>query len=97
MPTIGCAPRRSEARLLGDGRRLNLFRAANAVRNHLGRTIDGCLVIVQLTPAGRTLTNTLFPAFNLQGQHIASPIDPVRRDEFAEMLRLVTSHAEKPE
>jgi len=134
----------------------NLFRAANAVRNHFERTVlsennlswtafvvlwvtwiwepietrqialeggfskatltgvlstlegrgwlvrersasDGRLVVVQLTPAGRTLMNTLFPAFNLQEQHIAGPIDPVRRDEFAEMLRLVTAHVEKPE
>ncbi|QNE46239.1 MarR family transcriptional regulator [Glaciihabitans sp. INWT7] len=134
----------------------NLFRAANAVRNHFERTVlsennlswtafvvlwvtwiwepietrqialeggfskatltgvlstlegrgwlvrersasDGRLVVVQLTAAGRTLMNTLFPAFNLQEQHIAGPIDPSRRDEFAEMLRLVTAHVEKPE
>ena len=134
----------------------NLFRAANAVRNHFERTVlsennlswtafvvlwvtwiwepietrqialeggfskatltgvlstlerrgwlvrersasDGRLVVVQLTPAGRILMNTLFPAFNLQEQHIASPIDSVRRDEFAEMLRLVTANVEKPE
>ena len=134
----------------------NLFRAANAVRNHFERTVlsennlswtafvvlwvtwiwepietrqialeggfskatltgvlstlegrgwlvrersatDGRLVVVQLTPAGRTLMNTLFPAFNLQEQHIASPIDSVRRDEFAEMLRLVTANVEKQE
>ena len=134
----------------------NLFRAANAVRNHFERTVlsennlswtafvvlwvtwiwepietrqialeggfskatltgvlstlegrgwlvrarsasDGRLVVVQLTPAGRTLMNTLFPAFNLQEQHIASPIDPSRRDEFAEMLRLLTAHVEKSE
>jgi DNA-binding MarR family transcriptional regulator len=60
-------------------------------------TSDGRLVVVHLTPAGRTLMNTLFPAFNLQEQHIASPIDASRRDEFAEMLRLVTAHVEKPE
>ncbi|MCU1584694.1 MAG: MarR family transcriptional regulator [Microbacteriaceae bacterium] len=134
----------------------NLFRAANAVRNHFERTVlsennlswtafvvlwvtwiwepietrqialeggfskatltgvlstlegrgwlqrershsDGRLVVVRLTPAGRTLMNTLFPAFNVQEQHIASPIDASRRDEFAEMLRLVTAHVEKPE
>ena len=134
----------------------NLFRAANAVRNHFERTVlsennlswtafvvlwvtwiwepietrqialeggfskatltgvlstlerrgwlvrersasDGRLVVVQLTPAGRILMNTLFPAFNLQEQHIASPIDSARRDEFAEMLRLVTANVEKQE
>lgn len=132
----------------------NLFRAANAVRNHFERTVlsennlswtafvvlwvtwiwepietrqialeggfskatltgvlstlegrgwllrersasDGRLVVVQLTPEGRTLMNTLFPAFNLQEQHIASPIDPSRRDELAEMLRLLTANVEK--
>ncbi len=132
----------------------NLFRAANAVRNHFERTVllehnlswtafvvlwvtwiwepietrqialeggfskatltgvlstlegrgwlrrersqsDGRLVVVQLTPAGRTLMSTLFPAFNLQEQHIARPIDPARRDEFAELLRLVTANVEK--
>ncbi|MEP6479371.1 MAG: MarR family transcriptional regulator [Rhodoglobus sp.] len=132
----------------------NLFRAANAVRNHFERTVlsennlswtafvvlwvvwiwepietrqialeggfskatltgvlstlegrgwllrersstDGRLVVVTLTDAGRTLMSTLFPAFNQQEQHIASPIDPARRDELAEMLRLVTAGVEK--
>lgn len=132
----------------------NLFRAANAVRNHFERTVlsennlswtafvvlwvvwiwepietrqialeggfskatltgvlstlegrgwlvrersstDGRLVVVTLTDAGRTLMSTLFPAFNQQEQHIASPIDPSRRDDLAEMLRLVTAGVEK--
>jgi DNA-binding MarR family transcriptional regulator len=132
----------------------NLFRAANAVRNHFERTVlsennlswtafvvlwvvwiwepietrqialeggfskatltgvlstlegrgwlvrersatDGRLVVVTLTDGGRTLMSTLFPAFNLQEQHIASPVDPKKRDELAEMLRLVTSNVEK--
>ena len=127
----------------------NLFRAANAVRNHFERTVlsennlswtafvvlwvtwiwepietrqialeggfskatltgvlstlegrgwlvrqrsgtDGRLVEVSLTEAGRDLMAELFPAFNLQEQHIAGPIDPARRDELAEMLRLIT-------
>jgi DNA-binding MarR family transcriptional regulator len=58
-------------------------------------TTDGRLVIVTLTDAGRTLMSTLFPAFNQQEQHIARPIDPSRRDELAEMLRLVTAGVEK--
>ncbi len=58
---------------------------------------DGRLVVVRLTPAGGALMGTLFPAFNRQEEHIVSPIDPARRDEFAEMLRLVTAHVEKPE
>ncbi|MCU1440168.1 MAG: MarR family transcriptional regulator [Rhodoglobus sp.] len=127
----------------------NLFRAANAVRNHFERTVlsennlswtafvvlwvtwiwepietrqialeggfskatltgvlstlegrgwlvrrrsgsDGRLVEVSLTNAGRELMVELFPAFNLQEQHIAGPIDPTRRDELAEMLRVIT-------
>jgi len=110
----------------------NLFRAANAVRNHFERTVlsennlswtafvvlwvtwiwepietrqialeggfsKATLTGVLSTLAGRSLMNTLFPAFNLQERHIASPIDPSRRDEFAEMLRLVTAHVEKSE
>ena len=131
----------------------NLFRAANAVRNHFERTVlsennlswtafvvlwvtwiwepietrqialeggfskatltgvlstlegrgwlvrersgtDGRLVEVSLTDAGRSLMAELFPAFNVQEQHIAGPIDPARRDELAEMLRLITAGVE---
>ena len=132
----------------------NLFRAANAVRNHLERTVlseknlswtafvvlwvtwiwepietrqialeggfskatltrvlstlegrgwvkreksttDGRLVLVRMTPSGRTLMVKLFPAFNREEQYVASPVDPAKRDGFAEMLRLVTAHVEK--
>lgn len=132
----------------------NLFRAANAVRNHFERTVlaennlswtafvvlwvvwiwepietrqialeggfskatltgvlstlegrgwlnrsrsesDGRLVEVRLTDAGRSLMESLFPAFNAQEQHIASPIDPAKRDDLAEMLRLLTTNVEK--
>lgn len=55
---------------------------------------DGRLVEVELTKAGRELMETLFPAFNQQEQHIASPIDPDQRMEFAAMLRLVTVNVE---
>jgi DNA-binding MarR family transcriptional regulator len=132
----------------------NLFRAANAVRNHFERTVlsennlswtafvvlwvvwiwepietrqialeggfskatltgvlstlegrgwlqrsrsatDGRLVLVNLTPAGRALMETLFPAFNLQEQSIVVPVDPSKRDDLAEMLRLITVGVEK--
>lgn len=132
----------------------NLFRAANAVRNHLERTVlsenelswtafvvlwvtwiwepietrqialeggfskatltgvlstlegrgwvkreksttDGRLVLVRMTPAGRRLMVRLFPAFNKQEQHVASPVDPAKRDGLAEMLRLITVNVEK--
>ena len=133
----------------------NLFRAANAVRNHFERTVlaennlswtafvvlwvvwiwepietrqialeggfskatltgvlstlenrawlqrsrsetDGRLVEVRLTPAGQRLMESLFPAFNLQEQRVVGPIDPAKRDELAEMLRLLTANVEKP-
>lgn len=132
----------------------NLFRAANAVRNHLERTVlsannlswtafvvlwvswiwepietrqialeggfskatlsgvlttlqdrgwvtrersetDGRLVLVRLTPAGRDLMNELFPAFNIEEQHVSSPIAATHRDGLAEMLRLLTVNVEK--
>ncbi len=132
----------------------NLFRAANAVRNHLERTVlsendlswtafvvlwvtwiwepietrqialeggfskatltgvlstlegrgwvsreksqvDGRLVLVRMTQAGRTLMTGLFPAFNLQEQYVASPVPEARRQDFAEMLRLITANVEK--
>jgi DNA-binding MarR family transcriptional regulator len=57
--------------------------------------VDGRLVIVNLTPAGRALMAELFPAFNLQEQHISGPVDPAKRDELAEMLRLITANVER--
>jgi DNA-binding MarR family transcriptional regulator len=132
----------------------NLFRAANAVRNHFERTVlaennlswtafvvlwvvwiwepietrqialeggfskatltgvlstlegrgwlqrsrsetDGRLVEVRLSDGGRELMEKLFPAFNREEQHIAGPIASTKRDELAEMLRLLTVHVEK--
>ncbi len=58
---------------------------------------DGRLVVVTLTPAGRELMTELFPAFNEQERHIAGPVDPARRDELAEMLRLITANVENQE
>jgi DNA-binding MarR family transcriptional regulator len=58
---------------------------------------DGRLVVVTLTPAGRALMAELFPAFNEQERHIAGPVDPARRDELAEMLRLITANVENQE
>ncbi|MEO6944464.1 MAG: MarR family transcriptional regulator [Lacisediminihabitans sp.] len=132
----------------------NLFRAANAVRNHLERTVlsendlswtafvvlwvtwiwepietrqialeggfskatltgvlstlerrgwvkrersttDGRLVLVRMTHGGRELMTRLFPAFNKQEQHVASPVDSSKRDGLAEMLRLITANVER--
>jgi len=134
----------------------NLFRAANAVRNHFERTVlsahslswtafvvlwvtwiwepietrqiaveggfskatltgvlstlegrgwvtrtksatDGRLVVVVLTSDGRDLMTHLFPAFNSQEQHVVAPIDAARRQELAEMLRLITAGVERSE
>jgi DNA-binding MarR family transcriptional regulator len=159
--TLGETERQVEARLGGlplDYSAMavssNLFRAANAVRNHFERTVlsennlswtafvvlwvvwiwepietrqialeggfskatltgvlstlegrgwlqrsrsatDGRLVLVNLTPAGRELMETLFPAFNLQEQSIVVPVDRSKRDDLAEMLRLITAGVEK--
>lgn len=132
----------------------NLFRAANAVRNHFERTVlaqhnlswtafvvlwvvwiwepietrqialeggfskatltgvlvtlerrgwlarsrsatDGRLVEVDLTDEGRELMQELFPAFNGEEQRVVGPIDQAKRDEFAEMLRVITSGVER--
>ncbi|MBH0099480.1 MarR family transcriptional regulator [Salinibacterium sp. NSLL150] len=131
----------------------NLFRAANAVRNHFERTVlsehnlswtafvvlwvtwiwepietrqialeggfskatltgvlttlerrgwlirqrsasDGRLVVVNLTDRGRELMVELFPAFNLQEQAVTGPVDPSKREELAEMLRVITAGVE---
>ncbi|EAR23846.1 hypothetical protein A20C1_13386 [marine actinobacterium PHSC20C1] len=131
----------------------NLFRAANAVRNHFERTVlsehnlswtafvvlwvtwiwepietrqialeggfskatltgvlstlerrgwltrersdtDGRLVVVKLTDNGRELMVELFPAFNVQEQAVTGPVDPSKREELAEMLRLITAGVE---
>ncbi len=48
-----------------------------------------------MTPAGRALMDDLFPAFNLQEQHIVTPIDSNKRDDLAEMLRVLTVNVEK--
>lgn len=56
---------------------------------------DGRLVLVRMTPSGRSLMDELFPAFNQQEQRIVGPIDPARRDELAEMLTVLTANVEK--
>jgi DNA-binding MarR family transcriptional regulator len=56
---------------------------------------DGRLVLVRMTAAGRELMTTLFPAFNEQEQHVASPVPSGKRGEFAELLRLVTANVER--
>jgi DNA-binding MarR family transcriptional regulator len=55
---------------------------------------DGRLVVVKLTDNGRELMVELFPAFNLQEQAVTGPVDPAKREELAEMLRLITAGVE---
>lgn len=55
---------------------------------------DGRLVLVSMTPAGRELMESLFPAFNRQEVEIVSGISPARRGDFAEMLRQLAQYTE---
>ncbi len=57
-------------------------------------TTDGRLVIVQLTDAGRTLMDKLFPKFNKQEQEIAGAMSHDSRVAVAEALRLLTKRVE---
>ena len=57
-------------------------------------TTDGRLVIVQLTDAGRTLMDKLFPKFNKQEQEIAGAMSHDSRVAVAEALRLLTMRVE---
>lgn len=57
-------------------------------------TTDGRLVIVQLTDAGRTLMDKLFPKFNKQEQEIAGAMSHDSRVAVAEALRLLTTRVE---
>ncbi len=58
-------------------------------------TTDGRLVIVQLTDAGRSLMDKLFPKFNKQEQAVSGAIPSDTRADVAEALRLITTRAEK--
>jgi DNA-binding MarR family transcriptional regulator len=55
---------------------------------------DGRLVVVSLTPAGRSLMDKLFPQFNQQEQSVAAAIPANQRADVAEALRLITQRAE---
>jgi DNA-binding MarR family transcriptional regulator len=55
---------------------------------------DGRLVNVSMTPQGRELMSTLFPTFNEHERTITSSLDPTRRRELADMLRVVTQITE---
>lgn len=56
---------------------------------------DGRLVLVSMTPAGRELMETLFPAFNRQEVEIVSGVPAASRGDFADMLRQLAKYTEK--
>lgn len=56
-------------------------------------TVDGRLVLVELTPSGRRLMRRLFPQFNAQEQIVVSAIPDDRLPEAASLLRLLTQAA----
>ncbi|MFM7029491.1 MAG: MarR family winged helix-turn-helix transcriptional regulator [Micrococcales bacterium] len=55
---------------------------------------DGRLVLVDLTPQGRTLMKGLFPEFNAGEVEVTSVLDAKQKDQLADMLRAVTEFAE---
>jgi DNA-binding MarR family transcriptional regulator len=55
---------------------------------------DGRLVLVELTPAGRELMDTLFPAFNVQEKMVSDMLTLEQRESMAQMLRTITQFAE---
>jgi DNA-binding MarR family transcriptional regulator len=57
-------------------------------------SVDGRLVIVKLTDAGRTLMDKLFPKFNKQEQEVSGAIPAESRAGVAEALRLLTARLE---
>jgi len=56
---------------------------------------DGRLVLVTLTPAGRTLMESLFPAFNRQEIELVTHVPSDDRVAFANMLRQLTAYTEE--
>jgi len=56
---------------------------------------DGRLVLVTLTPAGRTLMESLFPAFNAQEIELVTHVPSNDRVSFANMLRALTAYTEE--
>jgi DNA-binding MarR family transcriptional regulator len=57
-------------------------------------TTDGRLVVVSLTPSGRSLMDKLFPQFNKQEQSVAAALPANQLADVAEALRLITQRAE---
>jgi len=48
---------------------------------------DGRMVIVELTPSGRSTIEELFPKFNAEESAVAAHLDPQQQDDLAAMLR----------
>jgi copper transport protein len=60
----------------------------------LGQVADGRLVLVKLTTQGKSLMETLFPAFNRQEIEVVSPVADNKRGDLADMLRAITANIE---
>ena len=66
-------------------------------RGHVVRTpheTDGRLVVVRLTPGGRTLIKRLFPQFNAQETQVVEVLSPAEQATLARLLRKVLTHVE---
>ncbi|MDP9865957.1 MULTISPECIES: MarR family winged helix-turn-helix transcriptional regulator [Streptosporangium] len=56
---------------------------------------DGRLALLRLTPQGRALMETLFPAFNDEEAFVVAPLDPGETRHLADTLRRVITHLEQ--
>jgi MarR family transcriptional regulator, organic hydroperoxide resistance regulator len=52
---------------------------------------DGRMVIVELTPKGRSTIEALFPKFNAEESSVASHLSAAQQDDLAAMLRSLLS------
>lgn len=55
---------------------------------------DGRLVVVRLTPAGRTLIKRLFPQFNAHETQVVEVLSPAEQATLTRLLRKVLTHVE---
>jgi len=65
---------------------MNTLESRGYVRRRKDRR-DGRMVIVALTPAGRTTIEVLFPKFNDEERAVAAHLDARQQEELAAMLR----------
>jgi DNA-binding MarR family transcriptional regulator len=58
---------------------------------------DGRMVIVELTPAGRSTIEALFPRFNAEESAVAAHLSQAQQDSLAAMLRSLLRSAAGPD